>query len=461
MWRTTGISAGASPAHSAPDQCGTSAQLEAPPRAAQPAAGACGASSPGQKTNAEDSSGTGRPLRVLYSHRILSWDGQGLHVEAIVAELRAAGHEVRVVGPPTAERIDLGGESRLVTLMRRWMPAFAMELAELAYSAPAYWRLARAAAEFRPDVVYERYNLFFLAGALLARRRGLPLLLEVNSPLASERARFDNLRLRRLARWAEGFAWRTADRVLPVTEVLADHIAAAGVPRERIVVMPNGVYTDEFAGPPTRQGRAADKDELVLGFVGFVRDWHGLDAVVRAIAAWRGHPRLSLVVVGEGPARADLEKLAAKLGVSERVRFTGLADRSEVPRLVAGFDIALQPAAVAYACPLKVVEYMAAGRAIVAPDQPNLRELLEDGRTGLLFDPARRPPGQAMWDAVVRLAQDPALRARIGAAARAEVAARDLTWAGNARRIVKLAWELKARRRGAAEAGGADRRKDI
>ena len=175
-----------------------------------------------------------------------------------------------------------------------------------------------------------------------------------------------------------------------------------------------------------------------------MRDWHGLDTVIRAIAAWRGRPRLSLVVVGEGPARPELERLAAELGVSERVRFTGLAHRSAVPRLIAGFDIALQPAAVSYACPLKVVEYMAAGRAIVAPDQPNLRELLDDGRTGLLFDANRQPAGQAMWEQIVRLAHDPVLRVRIGRAARDEISARDLTWAGNARRIASLARTLMA-----------------
>jgi glycosyltransferase involved in cell wall biosynthesis len=390
-------------------------------------------------------------VRILYSHRIQSRDGQGVHLDAMVAALRAAGHEVRVVGPAAYEQASLGGESRAVALLRRWLPAAAAELAELAYSGPAYLRLLRAAREFRPDAIYERYNLFHLAGAMVARRLGLPFLVEVNAPLAEERTRFGNLRLRRLARATEAFVWRAADRVLPVTEVLAGHVAAAGVPRERIVVVPNGIDLHEFPEPAPEP--AAPKAELVLGFVGFVREWHGLDAVVRAIAAWQGQPRLSLVVVGEGPARPGLERLAAELGIAGRVRFAGLAGRAEIPDLIAGFDIALQPAAVPYASPLKVFEYMAAGRAIVAPDQPNLREVLEDGRTALLFDPAE--PG-AMWQAVLRLAADPALRARLGAAARAEILARDLTWAGNARRAVALAEaEIARRRRGAPEVAPA------
>jgi len=386
-------------------------------------------------------------MRILYSHRIQSHDGQGVHLEALVAALREAGHEVRVVGPSAYANAELGGESRFVALIRRVLPNAAVELLELAYSIPSWRRLARAAREFRPDVIYERYNLFYLAGALVARRSGVPLLLEVNAPLAEERARFGRLRLRRLARWAENYVWRRADRVLPVTEVLAGHVRRAGVPDSRISVVPNGIDLAEFPAGPAERQADADAPALVLGFVGFVRDWHGLDAVVRAMASVSAARRLMLQVVGEGPARPGLERLAAELGIADRVRFTGLAKREEVPGHVFAFDIALQPASVPYASPLKVFEYMAAGRAIVAPDQPNLREVLRDGETALLFDPARP---DAMWDAVLRLVEDPKLRRRLGAAARADVLARDLTWAGNARRVVELATTAKTRHPGSS-----------
>ena len=387
-------------------------------------------------------------MKILYSHRIQSRDGQSVHLDAMVEALRAAGHEVRVAGPSLYEKAGFGGESRMVALVRRLLPGFAVELAEFAYTLPAWRRLRQAAAEFQPDVIYERYNLFYLAGALVARARGVPLLLEVNAPLAEERTRFGNLRLQRLARWSERFVWRRADRVLPVTEVLAGHVATAGVPRERIEVIPNGIDLADFPAPAA-EDPAAEKATLTLGFVGFVRDWHGLDRVVRAIAAWQGRPRLGLLVVGEGPARPGLEALAAELGIAERVRFTGLAGREAVPGLIAGFDIALQPASVAYASPLKVFEYMAAGRAIVAPDQPNLREVLEDGRTALLFDPE---DPEAFWRAVLRLTEDAALRRRLGEAARAEILRRDLTWAGNARRVAALA-EAEIARRAADRSG--------
>jgi glycosyltransferase involved in cell wall biosynthesis len=373
-------------------------------------------------------------MKILYSHRIRSRDGQGVHLDAMVASLRSAGHSVKLVGPAGYDSAELGGESRGLARLRQLLPTWAQALAEIAYAVPATWRLHRAARGFAPDMIYERANLYHVAGRIVARARGVPLLLEVNAPLAEERARFGGLGLPRLSAAIERFAWRGASRVLPVTEVLAGKIADAGVPPARITVVPNGIHPEEFPEPPPRDGDA--EGPLVLGFVGFVRDWHGLDKALHGIAAWTGARPLSLVVVGDGPARPGLEKLAVELGIADRVRFTGLAAREAVPALVAGFDIALQPAAVAYASPLKVFEYMAAARAIVAPDQPNLREVLRDGETALLFDPAE--PG-GFWGAVARLAQDAGLRARLGAAARAEVFRRDLTWDGNARRVVAIA----------------------
>ena len=85
--------------------------------------------------------------------------------------------------------------------------------------------------------------------------------------------------------------------------------------------------------------------------------------------------------------RADLEALAQKLGIAGNVRFTGLVQPEEVPAIVTTFDIALQPGATPYASPLKIFDYMAAGCAIVAPSQPNILEILQDGTTAKLFDP--------------------------------------------------------------------------
>lgn len=378
-------------------------------------------------------------MKILYHHRTASKDGQAVHIEELIGALRQLGHEVRIVSPEIGSGGEMGDDATLVHKLKAALPKALYELLELAYSFVAYRRLLKAAHEFRPDSIYERYNLFLLAGAMLKRKLGLPLLLEVNSPLAEERGRHSGgLGLPWLARWAESRAWRDADFVLPVTRVLAQHVIAAGVPAERIVVIPNGINRDHFAAAPSPENakqRFGLAGKLVLGFTGFVRDWHGVDRVIRWMATADAPANAVLMVVGDGPVRGELEQLAADLSLHGRVRFTGVINRDRVPEHVAAFDIALQPAVVPYASPLKLFEYLALGKAVIAPRQPNIEEVLADGDNALLFD--ANQPG-AFEQSLTRLCADEALRKQLATAAAATIDRLDLTWLGNARKVVQL-----------------------
>lgn len=380
-------------------------------------------------------------LRILYHHRLASKDGQLVHVDELVTALRRRGHEVTVLAPPLYEERPFGAEGGIVDRLKRMLPAPLYELLELGYGLLAGVRLLVAVRRVRPDLVYERYSLHTPAGALVRLATGVPHLLEVNAPLAEERARFDGLALPRLARAVERWIWRRADRVLVVTAVLAERVRAVGIPSERIVVTPNGVDLERLRTGPDREAtrRALGiGSALVLGFVGFVKAWHGLDPVLE----WLARPErvnAFLLVAGEGPHAPVLRRRAAELGIEERVRFLGIVPRERVPEVVRTFDIALQPAVVDYASPLKLVEYMALGRAIIAPDCPNIREVLTHDRDAWLVAP------DGLLSGLDRLADDPALRARLGAAARATVLARDLTWDANAGRVETLAAELGIR----------------
>lgn len=384
-------------------------------------------------------------MRILYHHRTASKDGQAVHIEEMIEALREQGHEVRIVSPGDANASGqdsgrMGSDMGWVHQLKARMPKAVYELMELGYSLLAYRKLMAAARDFRPDVIYERYNLFLLSGLMASRRLGIPMLLEVNAPLVQERSLHSGgLALTGLARWAEGTAWRGADRVLPVTDVLADHVRACGVPDSRIQVIPNGINRAHFAEAPTPQEaktRLGLQGRLVLGFTGFVRDWHGVDRIVDWMATPQAPAHTHLLVVGDGPVRAELEQQARALGLGDRVSFTGVIHRDQVPAHVAAFDIALQPAVTAYASPLKLMEYLELGKAVVAPSTPNLREILTHDDNALLFDESA--PG-ALQQALTRLCADEALRERLSKAAHETIARRDLTWAGNARRVVALA----------------------
>jgi glycosyltransferase involved in cell wall biosynthesis len=234
-----------------------------------------------------------------------------------------------------------------------------------------------------------------------------------------------------------------------VTQVLGDIVQAYGVEPQRIVVIPNGINQEQFAGAPdlqTAKRALGLQDCLVLGFTGFVRDWHGLDKVIAMMAQDPPGARRHLLVVGDGPVRATLVQQARDLGVADRVTFTGIIAREEVARYVAAFDIALQPAVVAYASPLKLFEYLALGKAIIGPAQPNLLEILRDDHNAVLFDPAS-PDGMA--GAISRLCADEALRSKVAKNAHATIAEQKLTWGANARRVTDLFQSLLHARRAA------------
>ena len=380
-------------------------------------------------------------MRILYHHRTASGDGQAVHIEEMIAALRSVGHDVLVVGPATA-RAGMGTDVAWVTRLKGALPRALYELLELGYSVVEFRRIARASRAFRPDVVYVRYNLFAMAGLISKRMLRLPLLLEVNSPLAEERARFGGLALRRLAAWAERSVWRGADHVLPVTEVLGRIVVNRGVEPQRVTVIPNGVNEAHFGRAPARsiaKARLGLEHSIVLGFAGFVRDWHGVDRIVRWMAEPATPASVHLLIVGDGPERGRLEALAHSVGLASRVTFTGFVSREEVPALAAAFDVALQPAVVAYASPLKMLEYMALGKAIVAPRQPNVEELVVDGASALLFDP---DDPAALRVALDRLVADGALREALGAEAARTIARRGLTWIENARRVTALVAEI-------------------
>jgi glycosyltransferase involved in cell wall biosynthesis len=379
-------------------------------------------------------------MKIMFHHRVASRDGQAVHIEELISALREHGHDVVMVGPASWNNTGFGGENRTIDLIKSAIPGALYELLELGYNILAYRRLRRAVAEHQPDVIYERFSLFLLAGIWVSRKTKIPLLLEVNSPLFEERARNDGLVLHRLGRWAQGLIWRNADAVLPVTHVLARTVTEYGVPVSRITVIPNGIDPKRFAAASPRERAAEGSDQLTIGFIGFIRAWNALDRIVDFIGK---KPNLKLLIVGDGPARADLEAQAARLGVTDRMTITGVVGRDDVARHITAFDIAVLPGITPYSSPLKLFEYMVLGRTILAPDSENIREILTHNEDAFLFNPARP---HALEEALAQLIAAPELRQNMGRAAKAKIVSAGLTWQHNAERVARLAARLLSER---------------
>jgi len=390
-------------------------------------------------------------MRILFHHRIASRDGQAVHLEELRDALQRQGHETILVGPPSLTKTEFGGSNPIVDQLKRLMPRALYEVLEVAYNIKAFLRLRAAVRTFHPDVIYERFSLFLLAGIWVRRLHGLPLLLEVNSPLYEERAQDNELRLHRLGRWAQRLLWNRVDHVLPVTGVLARTVARYGVAASRITVIPNGVNAERFRVVPDSsldKRKHCPPPRVVLGFAGFIRNWNAVHRLIDFVAKHHTRLDLHIVVVGDGPARGFLEEHARTRGVADRLTITGIVERDDVARHVAAFDVAVIPNVNPYASPLKLFEYLQLGRAIVAPDTENIREILTNEQDALLFDPGS---DGALEAALLRLCTDPALRARLGDSARRTIGERSLTWSGNAERVLAIAEAIISPRRRASQ----------
>lgn len=384
-------------------------------------------------------------MKILYHHRIRSKDGQYVHLEEMVRALRGLGHEVVICGPAAVESEPFGAEAGFIDVLKRALPNAVYELMELGYAVLDYLRLARAIRQHRPDCIYERYQLYVPSGVWAKRRFGLPMLLEINAPLFEQRCEFGGIALKGLARWTETFAWRGADMALPVTRALSDIVADAGVERTRMHVIPNGVNLERFGTvPPLAEAKRALglEGRTVLGFTGFMREWHCLEEVLDVLLKAPADDPWHLLAVGDGPARQSLEAKARRLGIADRLTVTGIVERDQVARYVAAFDIALQTAIVPYASPLKLFEYLVMGRPIVSPAVPSSTEVLTDGENALLYDPKDM---ESLKATIERLLADRPLRERLGAAARDTIFKRKLTWDDHARTVVGLFERLRAR----------------
>lgn len=391
------------------------------------------------------------PLRILYHHRIRADDGQAVHVRELIHALRSIGCEVRecALVPKSTPRTGTaaGGKGSFWNRLR--LPRIVLELLEVAYSNRARRVLAREISSFRPHLLYERHALHCHAGLDAAQAAGLPLFLEVNSPMVDEMEALGLLRFGHRARATERRVLGGASRVFAVSDVLARMLVDRGARAHCVEVVRNGAEPGRCTAAAhadaqqVRAGLHLPTGAFVLGFVGFARDWHRLDLVLDAMR----DPTLAslhLMVVGSGPALPMLATRATAEGLGARLHLMGEQPPERVPAHVLAMDATLVPAINPYASPLKLFDALAAAVPVIAPDQPNIRELIEHERTGLLF---RQGDASSLAAQVRRLAGDREFARTLGGAGQALLQREDWTWAGNARRVVRAYAGLEGRAR--------------
>jgi len=261
-------------------------------------------------------------------------------------------------------------------------------------------RLLELATRLKPDILHAHSPVLDALPALrVARRLGLPVVYEIRA--FWEDAAVDHGTTRegsvryRATRALETWVMQRVDHLFTICEGLRHDILARGIPPDKVTVIPNAVDIEHFqlASPPDpelKRQLGLEANARIFGFIGSFYAYEGLDLLLDALPhLLQTHPDIRVLLVGGGPQEANLKAQAQRLGLTDRVVFTGRVPHTEVNRYYDLVDLLVYPRhsmrLTELVTPLKPLEAMAQGRLLVASDVGGHRELIRNGETGQLF----------------------------------------------------------------------------
>jgi len=368
------------------------------------------------------------------------WVERGPHQNHHLMErLAARGHEIRVVdfeiGWPSKT-----GQSRISP--RRVFPGVhkVLETGNVTVIRPAFLRLPvldyassivthaleirRQLREFRPDVIVGFGVLNAFLGIRAARKHGIPFvyyIIDELHKLLPQKA------LRGFSKVIEQANFRRARLVLSINEALREYTVAMGAPHERAKLLRAGIDLDRYLaadGSEVRRRYGLSKDDLLLFFMGWLYTFSGLKEVAEAVVtAPAASTNVKLLIIGKGELWDTLNRIASTDGSAHRLSVESWRPYAELPSYLAAADVCLLPAqktdVMQNIVPIKMYEYLAAGKPVIATRLPGLvREFGEDHGVVYVDGPHEVVP------AALRIA-DAGLRAHLGSQGRGFVANND------------------------------------
>jgi glycosyltransferase involved in cell wall biosynthesis len=382
-------------------------------------------------------------MPLLYHFRTRGAGAEAVHISGIVRAFEKMGHRVILSSPTGVDPRQTAGSSPfsrpgVAARIARLLPGPLFELLELLYNLPAFTRNLRLVRKHDCRLIYERHAFFLFSTALVARLRHCPLIVEVNELVGDPRLRAQPL-FSRLARWTDRFLFRRARLIVVVSPHLKRRVQEYGIPEDRILILSNAVSEDDLVPPPEpstavplsihQSSIINHQSPFILGFTGWLVQWHRLDFLIQALALPE-FASVTLLLIGEGPLQSALESQARALGV--RVQFHGPLPHSAIPAALRAMDACVVPHSNDFRSPIKLFEYMAQERPVLAPRTEPIESLLTDGKEALLFTPL---DPESFRSALRKLLASKELRTSLGRAARRLVQEHH-TWEQNALKIM-------------------------
>jgi glycosyltransferase involved in cell wall biosynthesis len=369
--------------------------------------------------------------------------GYGTHMREMIAAFRTMGIEVKTViaGDLNTENKTSGTTSaQSKNQIKRLLPSLLWETLKdvqlIRFDNTMQQKLAEAIELFRPDVVYERIAYLQPSGVRACAKAGVRHIAEINAPFPEERVAFSGRSLMLgAARRAEREIIESTMAISVVSSALASYIEkqVCGA-STKTVVIPNCV------NPADQKFNITEAENLksnlglrelpVVGFVGSVFPYHGVDILIDAFARLEVEARL--LIVGDGASIPELKQRAIDAGIQHKVIFTGSIPHSEVYAYMELMDICCMAKSNWYGSPVKIFEYGLAGKAVIAPDLSPIHDVM-DQQTAMIV----KPDVPGVYAALNTLINNKAMRDEIAGAWHQRVLERH-TWAAAAKTIADL-----------------------
>jgi len=391
-------------------------------------------------------------VNILFHHRTRGRGAEGVHIRGVVKGLRQLNNHVAILSLPgaepeaeeanaTVEKVHQASTKKssfsILSDLTKHVPEFVFELFELAFNLVAVIRLRKAVKEKNINLIYERYSLFMFASVWWAKRHNLPIVLEINDSCQVQRVRL--LTFKKLAAKIESWIFKNATGLVFISSRFKAVAEQAYGEIANSVVSPNGADLDKFIidddpGLALRS-KLGIEDKIVLGYVGAFVHWHGIDWFVDLVCErLKEKPELVLLLVGDGVAFQGIKNRAIAAGVESQVILPGKVPHQEVASFLSAMDFGILPDSNDYGSPMKLFEFMAMGKGMVAPDFSPIAEVVKDNETSWLFPANNR---QACVDKVFEIVNDKRAHKAVGLNARAYIE-NERQWKHNAEQLLSL-----------------------
>lgn len=326
--------------------------------------------------------------------------GPGTHIREVILAFEKQGHQVvRIIrGGEKEVEIDTSS-SQKKKIVKSILPNFVWQTLKdiqlLRFDRANKQLLESIIKAEKPDLIYERAYYLMHSGHVLAKKFGVRYFCEINAPYPEEKVSMEGRSfLLPLARFREKTQIQKADRIFTVSSVLKEYlIKKSSASLSKIIVTPNAINPTHLSLSDQKTDEIRVKygilpEDRVIGFVGSIFPYHGVDVLIQAFEKWlnSGNTGYKLLIVGDGEILPQLRKYCENGLLKKTVVFTGNIPHSDIYHYIALFDIAVMAKSNWYGSPVKIFEYGAMGKVVIAPNVAPVLDVMVNNVDGLLVN---------------------------------------------------------------------------